>query len=117
MAPDDDDFDSPVLNTPGRPSWIGLSPLRDPLRDPHAVWKGIMRIARPFVPSIPDIPDDFAKGAGGPSDPKANRRHGPVLGRVSGWCSPVISSTPRGPGAGRRIIGPASGRPAARSGR
>ena len=23
-----------------------------------------MRIARPFVPSIPDIPDDFAKGPG-----------------------------------------------------
>ena len=52
------------LDTPGRPSWIGLSPLRDPLRNPHAVWKGIMRIARPFVPSIPDIPDDFAKGPG-----------------------------------------------------
>jgi hypothetical protein len=49
------------------------------------------------------------RGAAGRSDRKASRRHGLVLGRTSGWCSPVISSTHQGPGAGRRIIGLASG--------
>jgi hypothetical protein len=36
----DDDLDSPVLDTPGRPSSIGFSRLRGPLRNPNAASKG-----------------------------------------------------------------------------
>jgi hypothetical protein len=73
-----------------------------------------MRIARPFVPSIPDIPDDFAKGPGrggsigSQSEPEARASPGPCLRLVLSGNFVDSSRTGGGPPdywAGQRTTG------------
>ena len=73
-----------------------------------------MRIARPFVPSIPDVPDDFSKGPeargsiGSQSEPEARASPGPCLRLVLSGNFVDSSRTGGGPPdywAGQRTTG------------
>ena len=113
MAPDDD-LDSPVLNTPGRPSWIGLSPLRDPCGTPMRSGTGSCgspgRSCRRFPTSPTTLPKARGRwgSIGSQSEPEARASPGPCLRLVLSGNFVDSSRTGGGPPAywaGQRTTG------------